>query len=45
MKHFPAAVTSSLKALTIDPEDPIAKQIMARVSRRKKIIIIIFCFY
>jgi hypothetical protein len=35
MKNFAAAVTSSLKALAFDPEDPIAKQIMARVSTKK----------
>ncbi|CAF4958473.1 unnamed protein product, partial [Rotaria sp. Silwood1] len=30
MKHYTAAFMSSLKALVIDPEDPIGKQIMAR---------------
>jgi hypothetical protein len=33
---------SSLKALIIDPEDPIGKQIMARVSLIKKHLIFIY---
>lgn len=31
MRHYAAALMASLKALVIDPEDAIGKQIMARV--------------
>jgi hypothetical protein len=47
MNHFAAALMSSLKALVIDPEDPIGKQIMARVSitRRKSYLLFILFLY
>jgi hypothetical protein len=32
MKRFTTALLSSLQGLTLDPEDQIGKQIMARVS-------------
>lgn len=38
MNHLAAALMSSLKALVIDPEDTITKEIMALVSIKRKII-------
>ena len=35
MKHFTAALLSSLQGLTLDPENRIGKQIMARVNHHR----------
>ena len=47
MNHFAAALMSSLKSLVIDPEDPIGKQTMARVSitETKSYLLLILIFY
>jgi hypothetical protein len=38
MKRFSAALLSSLQGLTLDPEDQLGKQIMARVDKPIRIV-------